>query len=64
MIWAVAQVRGGVYRKGYADAREARAGIGSWIAFYNGRRPHQALGDRPRIGEQASPGRSGPILWT
>ena len=36
-----------VYLKGYADGREARAGIGSWIAFYNGRRPHQALGDRP-----------------
>jgi putative transposase len=35
-----------VYLKGYADGREARAGIGSWIAFYNGRRPHQALGDR------------------
>jgi putative transposase len=35
-----------VYLKGYADGREARAGIGSWIAFYNGRRPHQALGNR------------------
>jgi putative transposase len=35
-----------VYLKGYADGREARAGIGSWIAFYNARRPHQALGDR------------------
>jgi putative transposase len=36
-----------VYLKGYSDGREARAGIASWIAFYNGRRPHQALGDRP-----------------
>ena len=35
-----------VYLKGYADGHEARAGIASWIAFYNGRRPHQALGDR------------------
>jgi putative transposase len=35
-----------IYLKGYADGREAHAGIGSWIAFYNGRRPHQALGDR------------------
>ena len=35
-----------VYLRGYADGREARAGIGAWIAFYNGRRPHQALGDR------------------
>src|SRR6185436_19624855 len=29
---------------GYADGREARAGIDAWIAFYNTRRPHQALG--------------------
>ncbi len=36
-----------VYLKGYADGREARAGIGAWIAFYNARRPHQALGNRP-----------------
>ena len=35
-----------VYLKGYADGREAKAGIGAWFAFYNGRRPHQALGDR------------------
>ena len=33
-----------VYLKGYADGREARAGIGAWIAFYNTHRPHQALG--------------------
>jgi len=32
-----------VYLKHYADAREARAGIAQWIAFYNSRRPHQAL---------------------
>ncbi len=35
-----------IYLKGYADGYEARAGIGAWIAFYNGRRPHQALGNR------------------
>jgi putative transposase len=35
-----------VYLKGYAGGREARAGIAAWISFYNGRRPHQALGDR------------------
>lgn len=35
-----------IYLKGYADGREARTGIGAWIAFYNGRRPHQALGNR------------------
>jgi putative transposase len=36
-----------VYLKGYADGREARAGIGEWIGFYNEQRPHQALGMRP-----------------
>ena len=35
-----------VYLKGYADGREANLGIASWIVFYNGRRPHQALGNR------------------
>ncbi|UPJ69365.1 transposase [Bradyrhizobium sp. 191] len=32
--------------KGYADGREAKAGIASWIAFYNVRRLHQAHGYR------------------
>jgi putative transposase len=36
-----------VYLKGYADGREARAGIAAWIAFYNLQRPHQALANRP-----------------
>lgn len=36
-----------IYLKGYADGREARAGISGWMAFYNGLRPHQALGNRP-----------------
>ena len=35
-----------IYLKGYADGREARAGIASWIGFYNSRLPHQALGNR------------------
>ena len=35
-----------VYLKGYADGREARAGIASWIDFYNLQRPHQALANR------------------
>src|SRR5437868_5186327 len=35
-----------IYLKGYADGREARAGIGEWINFYNERRLHQALGYR------------------
>lgn len=33
-----------VYLHAYADAREARTGIGGYLAFYNERRPHQALG--------------------
>lgn len=35
-----------VHLKAYADGRAARAGIGSWVAFYNDRRPHQALAYR------------------
>ena len=35
-----------VHLKAYADGREARAGIGAWMAFYNERRPHQAMGNR------------------
>ena len=35
-----------VYLKGYADGREAARGVGEWVAFYNERRPHQALADR------------------
>jgi putative transposase len=35
-----------IYLKGYADGREAEAGIAQWIAFYNGLRPHQALEHR------------------
>jgi len=35
-----------IYLKGYADGREAKAGIGVWFAFYNHRRPHQALANR------------------
>jgi putative transposase len=35
-----------IYLKGYADGREARAGIAAWIAFYNLQRLHQALEHR------------------
>src|SRR5271163_3830082 len=31
---------------GFADGREAKAGIGAWFVFYNSARPHQALGYR------------------
>jgi putative transposase len=33
-------------RWGFADGREAKAGIGEYFAFYNGRRLHQAVGYR------------------
>jgi putative transposase len=35
-----------IYLKGYADGREAKAGIAEWLAFYNHRRPHQGLANR------------------
>jgi putative transposase len=35
-----------VHLKAYADGREARAGIGAWIVFYNYRRPHQAMNNK------------------
>jgi putative transposase len=35
-----------VHLKAYADGREARAGIGSWMNFYNHRRPHQAMNNQ------------------
>jgi putative transposase len=35
-----------IYLKAYADGREAKAGISSWILFYNTQRFHQALGNR------------------
>jgi len=35
-----------VHLKAYADGGEARAGIGSWMTFYNFRRPHQAMNNQ------------------
>ncbi|HEX04345.1 MAG TPA: DDE domain-containing protein, partial [Bacteroidetes bacterium] len=35
-----------VYLNCYATMREAEAGIGRYLAFYNDRRPHQALNSR------------------
>ena len=35
-----------VHLKAYADGREARDGIGSWMTFYNLRRPHQAMNNQ------------------
>lgn len=33
-----------VFLHAYEDMREAAAGIGSYLTFFNGKRPHQALG--------------------
>ena len=35
-----------VYIKGYASLPELLLGLTEYFAFYNGERPHQALGDR------------------
>jgi len=35
-----------VYLQAWGGGREARAGIGAWIEFYNRCRPHAALGGR------------------
>jgi len=35
-----------IHLKAYADGREARAGIGSWMTLYNFRRPHQAMNNQ------------------
>lgn len=35
-----------VYLHAWSGGREARAGIGRWLDFYNQRRPHSALGGR------------------
>lgn len=36
-----------VYLHAWETGSEARAGIGKWMAFYNRKRPHSALGGRP-----------------
>jgi len=35
-----------VHLKAYGNGREARAGIGAWMTFYNHHRPHQAMNNR------------------
>ncbi len=49
-----------IYLKGYADGREAHAGIAAWFAFYNARRPHQALANRTPMAVWRA-GTSGPL---
>jgi putative transposase len=52
-----------IYLKGYADGREAHVGIAAWFAFYNTRRPHQALASRTPMAAWRN-GISGGLLDT
>ena len=55
------------YLNAYATVAEAKAGIGAWLAFYNGRRPHMALGHRTPMAvwrEGACPERSRRVTGT
>ncbi len=45
-----------VYLKGYQIVTESRVGIGAYFRFYNGERPHQALGYR-------TPGEQWAVNW-
>ena len=38
-----------IYLHAFTGGREARQGIGSWVTFYNHRRPHTAHGGRTPI---------------
>ena len=53
-----------IYLKGYVDGREARAGFGAWVAFYNARRPRQALADPMAVWREGVTGRSATHLRT
>ena len=49
-----------VYLNAYASVAEAKAGIGSWLGFYNQERQHQSLGYRtPRQAYEAEC----PWIW-
>ena len=55
-----------IYLKGYADGREAKDGISSWMEFYNGRRLHQALGYRTPMSTwlEGTPTAKAVDMWT
>ena len=46
-----------VYLTDYETPREARAGLGSYLTFYNQERPHQALGNLTPTVVHAEPDR-------
>ena len=43
-LWRIVKYED-VYLKGYATMGELMVGLAKYFAFYNGERPHQALGD-------------------
>jgi len=43
---AIAEIRIACHLNAYATVTEAKAGIGTWLAFYNEGRKHQSLGYR------------------
>ena len=45
-----------LHLKAYADGREARAGIGSWMTFYNFRHPHQAMNNQTPMAVRSGAG--------
>lgn len=55
-----------VYLKHYGDGREAKAGIAQWLAFYNSRRPHQAMDYRTpmSVWREGMGEIGGKRLWT
>jgi putative transposase len=38
-----------VYLRAYGSVSEARASLGRYLTFYNERRPHSSLGNRPVV---------------
>lgn len=46
-----------VYLADYGTPREARAGLSSYLRFYNEQRPHQALGNLTPAAVHAKPDR-------
>ena len=39
-----------IYLHAFSGGRDARRGIGSWMIFYNNRRPHAAHGGKTPVG--------------
>jgi len=45
-VWSSHRCGCGVYLKAYDRVSDARASIGRYLNFYNGRRPHSSLDDK------------------